>query len=685
MTDKRNLLLLYDRPQEPVFVEKGAQKTVFDVPDNFITDRYRPIGTELQNRFGENAENRVPVRNISLPDLRIPMSLDRHEQFSLFIPKHRQIAGRLIDIFMGVRNTDDLLSVAVYARDRLNPYLFNYALSVALLHRPDTKDLPIPNLASTFPDKFMDSKVFQSVREEASIVPEGSRRPIVIPRDYTASDLEEEHRLWYFREDIGINLHHWHWHLVYPFEATNRAIVDKDRRGELFYYMHQQLLARYNFERFCNRLKRVRRFNDLRQPIKVGYFPKMDSLVASRAWPGRAAETSLKDLNRDLDQIKMDIGSLERWRDRFYEAIHQGFVVDASGNRMALDENRGIDILGNMMESSILSPNRQLYGDLHNMGHVFISYCHDPDHRHLESFGVMGDSTTAMRDPVFYEWHSYIDDIFQEHKMRLTPYTVAELSYPNVTVTGIQVQHDTNGSPQTLRTRFTESDVNLTRGLDFVPRGDVFARFTHLNHDSFTYTINVNNGNNAQILCTARLFLAPKFDERGGEMLFRDQRHLFAELDRFVIACRPGANTIRRRSTESNLTIPFERTFRDLDNRPAVGSDAESQFIFCGCGWPQHMLLPKGLPEGIRCELFVMLTNYEEDRVDQDLVGTCNDAFSFCGVRDRRYPDRKPMGFPFDRLPRQGSDRLNTFLTSNMFVQDITIFSDDTLPANNKP
>lgn len=47
--------------------------------------------------------------------------------------------------------------------------------------------------------------------------------------------------LWYFREDIGVNLHHWHWHLVYPFEAANAQIVNKDRRGELFYYMHQQV------------------------------------------------------------------------------------------------------------------------------------------------------------------------------------------------------------------------------------------------------------------------------------------------------------------------------------------------------------------------------------------------------------------------------------------------------------
>lgn len=75
-----------------------------------------------------------------------------------------------------------------------------------------------------------------------------------------------------------------------------------------------------------------------------------------------------------------------------------------SGNRIPLDEMNGINLLGNIMESSQLSVNRDFYGDLHNMGHVFISYSHDPDHRHLESFGVMGDSSTAMRDPVFYRY-----------------------------------------------------------------------------------------------------------------------------------------------------------------------------------------------------------------------------------------------------------------------------------------
>lgn len=96
------------------------------------------------------------------------------------------------------------------------------------------------------------------------------------------------------------------------------------------------------------------------------------------------------------------------------------------------------------------------------------------------------------------------------------------------------------------------------------------------------------------------------------------------------------------------------------------------------------MLLPKGLPEGLRAQLFVMVSDYEQDRVDQDLVGNCSDAASYCGVRDRLYPDRKPMGYPFDRLARQGTDRLTNFLTPNMIVEEVNIVHvDQTVLRNN--
>jgi len=54
------------------------------------------------NRLGAGeADEHVQVKPIALPDLTIPQSLNREQNFSLFIPLHRKAAGRLIEIFMG--------------------------------------------------------------------------------------------------------------------------------------------------------------------------------------------------------------------------------------------------------------------------------------------------------------------------------------------------------------------------------------------------------------------------------------------------------------------------------------------------------------------------------------------------------------------------------------------------------
>lgn len=60
------------------------------------------MATQVFNRFGDDAESKLPVKAITLPDLSIPMQLGRRQPFSLFIPAHRKIAARLIDIFMGI-------------------------------------------------------------------------------------------------------------------------------------------------------------------------------------------------------------------------------------------------------------------------------------------------------------------------------------------------------------------------------------------------------------------------------------------------------------------------------------------------------------------------------------------------------------------------------------------------------
>lgn len=93
-----------------------------------------------------------------------------------------------------------------------------------------------------------------------------------------------------------------------------------------------------------------------------------------------------------------------------------------------------------------------------------------------------------------------------------------------------------SGQKNTIQTFWEQSDVDLTRGMDFTPRGSVFARFSHLQHGQFTYNIVINN-KGPQRKGTCRIFLGPKFDERGLPWLFRDQKLLMIEMDRFGINC----------------------------------------------------------------------------------------------------------------------------------------------------
>lgn len=48
-----------------------------------------------------------------------------------------------------------------------------------------------------------------------------------------------------------------------------------------------------------------------------------------------------------------------------------------------------------------------------------------------ETFSVIGDPATSMRDPMFYRLHSFVDDMFQEHKATLPRYDTNRVSDPD--------------------------------------------------------------------------------------------------------------------------------------------------------------------------------------------------------------------------------------------------------------
>lgn len=63
----------------------------------------------------------------------------------------------------------------------------------------------------------------------------------------------------------------------------------------------------------------------------------------------------------------------------------------------------------------------------------------------------------------------------------------------------------------------------------------------------------------------------------------------------------------------------------------------------------------------------------------------CNDAYSFCGLKDQLYPDRRAMGYPFDRSSRiQGNSDVESLATfaqqlPNAVLGECTIRFTDTI------
>ena len=65
----------------------------------------------------------------------------------------------------------------------------------------------------------------------------------------------------------------------------------------------------------------------------------------------------------------------------------------------------------------------------------------------------------------------------------------------------------------------------------------LFKRFKHLSHNPYTISIQVNNDSGAKRMGMVRVFLAPKFNEDDSIFLFKDQRIMMIELDKFAVPC----------------------------------------------------------------------------------------------------------------------------------------------------
>jgi hypothetical protein len=455
---------------------------------------------------------------------------------------------------------------------------------------------------------------------------------------------EDPQSLAFLREDIWANDHHAHWHNVYTAEW-----VPHERQGELFLYMHQQMLARYDAER-----------------LGVGR-PEIDALPVGRGLKiDEGYDPHMQGFPPRPDgQPLFHGGDLKAWRDSYASAIdNDEFEAALAAHAFPPEYDPSgpqpvLGLLGSVLEAENNPdpPLAQFFGaNMHNSGHVFISTVGmDAQGRPLR--GVMRDTSVAIRDPVFWRWHKVIDNVgfaWQE-KQPARDFTAAEDAGPAVGVRDVILctrsalgfdefadeaagtawgeetfggdRWDDDGAvssdPATgdLATHMTSRHVDgrRVRYLDMV--------------DEFAYFVRLENAGGAAVDTTVRIFAVPEE--------WAEDRRKWIEMDKFLHSAPPGRSVVYRPSAlASVIRKPATRP-----PGPAPRENGHATSAYCQCGWPYNLLLPRGTKEGMPFRLMVMLT---DANLDTRTVGACG-SISYCGAKDRSYPDRRNMGYPFDR------------------------------------
>nr|WMS58702.1 hemocyanin [Rimicaris kairei] len=463
--------------------------------------------------------------------------------------------------------------------------------------------------------------------------------PSKLKSTFTGTAKNPDQRVAYFGEDIGLNTHHVFWHMEFPFWWQDSYSHHLDRKGENFYWVHNQLTCRYDAERISNHLEPVQELY-WDHPINYGFAPHTMYRYGG-SFPSRPDHHIFEDVDA-VAHVRDMIITESRIRD----AIAHGYVIKEGGSHIDIMNDHGADVLGDVIESSVYSPNVQYYGSLHNTAHMMLGRQGDPHGKFDMPPGVMEHFETSTRDPGFFSLHKYMDNIFREHKDSLAPYTKEQLEFTGVSVDNIGV----DGVLETFLEDFEYSLINAVDDTTDIDDVEISTYISRLNHKPFNFVLDISNNKGAEALATIRIVAWPTKDNNGVQFSFNEGRWSHIELDKFWVKLTPGANHIVRKSSDSAVTVEDVPSFKTLMDRAEAalssGGDLDLHEFESATGIPNRFLLPKGNENGLEFTLVVFVSDGAADAAIDNLHE--NKAFIHYGSKGV-YPDKRPHGYPFDR------------------------------------
>ncbi|KAG0724992.1 Hemocyanin subunit 2 [Chionoecetes opilio] len=626
--------------------DKTKQHDVNSVLWKVYEDIRDPHLKELSETFdplsGHYDDNGVAIKRL-MQELNEHRLLEQKHWFSLFNERQRKEALMLYDVLEHSTDWATAAGNAAFFRVRMNEGEFVYAVYAAVTHSKLTKNVVLPPLYEVTPHLFTNSEVIQEAYKAKM-----THKRAKIQSHFTGSKSNPEQRVAYFGEDIGMNTHHVTWHLEFPFWwDDSHEDHHIDRKGENFFWVHHQLTVRFDAERLSNHLDPVEElhWDDL---IHEGFDPQAMYKYGGY-FPSRPDNIRFQN----VDGVA-DVREMLQFEDRIRDAIAHGYVRDHSGNIVDIRNCHGIDVLGDVIESSLYSPNPEYYGALHNLAHMMLGRQGDPHGKFDLPPGVLEHFETATRDPAFFRLHKYMDNIFREHKDSLTPYTKEELEFKAVNIDNFHIK----GNLETYFEDFEYSLINAVDDTEDVEDVEISTYIPRLNHKKFSFVGDVTNELNHTVLATVRIFAWPHYDNNGVCTSFNDGRWNAIELDKFWVNLHPGRNHVERCSHDSSATVPDVPSFQFLIDRTEEArhedKDLHLEEFQSGLGLPNRFLIPKGNGHGLDMDLVVAVTDGREDAAVDGLHE--NTSFNHYGCADGTYPDKRPHGYPLDR--RVDDDRI---------------------------
>jgi tyrosinase len=205
-----------------------------------------------------------------------------------------------------------------------NPDVIRHALGIYLTHSRDAqrRKIVVPPLKN--------HALFLSQRTAAvaAATAKPSELKVVAGEVVSPDTMQGAALLSYWREDYDCNDHHVHWHMVFPctgmvVNGANVKVID--RQGELFLYMHSQMVARYEAEGLCWNMPLVRPWNQYDDVLESGYVPVLALIEFYGGYPPFSSWFATKNPNiPDIKDQSVPRELLETWRDNIYQGIMEG-------------------------------------------------------------------------------------------------------------------------------------------------------------------------------------------------------------------------------------------------------------------------------------------------------------------------------------------------------------------------